>query len=77
MAKPTPKEKQVAMEKLLRVMNWNADVAALNIRQFFSVRESKKLDDLSSLLSRPSSQVLFLSSLDSAMIAIRIKEQRT
>ena len=40
-------------------------------------KKKKKLDDLSSLLSRPSSQVLFLSSLDSAMIAIRIKEQRT
>ena len=40
-------------------------------------KKKKKNDDLSSLLYRPSSQVLFLSSLDSAMIAIRIKEQRT
>ena len=57
MAKPTPKEKQVAMEKLLRVMNWNADVAALNIRQFFSVRESKKLDDLSDDLKPTVSEI--------------------
>ena len=35
------------MKKSLRVMNWNADLAALNIHQFCSARESENLDDLS------------------------------
>jgi len=38
-------------------MNWNADVAALNIRTFFSARESKNLDDLADDLKPAVSEI--------------------
>lgn len=63
---PTETEQQVAMKKSLRVMNWNADVAALNIHQLCSARESENLsalaDDLKPAVSEIQSDpwILFL-----------------